>query len=226
MIWSDKAYLLSKIKYQENSMIVNLYTENHGKCSGIIYGATSKKIKNYLQTGNELFIEFNSKNENSLGYFKTEIIEATTAKYFSDKKKLGSIISMLDLIRLLTVENQENKEIFYLIKKFFHNLNESNCFSEYIFWELEFLKLIGFNLKLKDYCISENINNKKLYFIKKNNTKLVVPNFLIEENTKNIYNKDIYNSLILIGEYMKTNIFIPNNIPFPEARLYFTNNFK
>ena len=45
MIWSDKGFLLSKYKFQENSIIANFYTMNHGKCSGIIYGATSKKLK-------------------------------------------------------------------------------------------------------------------------------------------------------------------------------------
>ena len=75
MIWSDKGFLLSKLAFQENSIIANFYTKNHGKCSGIIYGATSKKIKNYLQNGNELHIEYNSKNENALGYFKVEIIK-------------------------------------------------------------------------------------------------------------------------------------------------------
>ena len=44
MYWEDRGYLLSKNKYSENSSIVELYTENHGKVLGIIYGATSKKI--------------------------------------------------------------------------------------------------------------------------------------------------------------------------------------
>ena len=48
MIWSDYGYLLSKNKFGENSMIAEFFTENHGKISGIIYGATSKKIRNYL----------------------------------------------------------------------------------------------------------------------------------------------------------------------------------
>ena len=94
MIWSDKGFLLSKLAFQENSIIANFYTKNHGKCSGIIYGATSKKIKNYLQNGNELYLEYNSKNENALGYFKVEIINPYTSKFFSDKKKLNCIVSM------------------------------------------------------------------------------------------------------------------------------------
>ena len=69
MRWDDTGYLLSKNKYNENSVIAEFYTLNHGKCSGIIYGGTSRKIKNYLQLGNKIFITFNSKNENKNGYF-------------------------------------------------------------------------------------------------------------------------------------------------------------
>ena len=46
MNWQDKGYLLSKNKYNENSVISEFYTEDHGKISGIIFGGNSKKIKN------------------------------------------------------------------------------------------------------------------------------------------------------------------------------------
>ena len=49
MIWDDKGYLISKFKYNENSVIADFFTLNHGRCSGIIFGATSNKIKGYLQ---------------------------------------------------------------------------------------------------------------------------------------------------------------------------------
>ena len=35
MNWQDKGYLLSKNKYNENSVISEFYTENHGKISAI-----------------------------------------------------------------------------------------------------------------------------------------------------------------------------------------------
>jgi len=57
MQWDDIGYLISKNKYNENSIITEIFTENHGKCSGIIFGASSKKIKNtkklYLMTTNK-----------------------------------------------------------------------------------------------------------------------------------------------------------------------------
>ena len=45
MNWDDKGYLISKSKYNENSLIAEFFTQDHGKTSGIIFGGTSKKIK-------------------------------------------------------------------------------------------------------------------------------------------------------------------------------------
>ena len=44
MQWEDEGYLLSKINYSENSVIVDVFTLNHGKSSGIVYGGVSRKI--------------------------------------------------------------------------------------------------------------------------------------------------------------------------------------
>ena len=53
MNWQDIGFLLSKNKYSENNSIAEFYTKNHGKVTGVIYGSTSKKIKNYLLIGNK-----------------------------------------------------------------------------------------------------------------------------------------------------------------------------
>ena len=77
MNWIDQGFLLSKNRYSENSLITELYTKTYGKISGIIFGGTSKKIKNYLQIGNKLHVNYNSKNDNRIGYFKIEILNLT-----------------------------------------------------------------------------------------------------------------------------------------------------
>ena len=89
MIWDDTGFLLFKNRYNENSLITEVYTKNHGKVSGIIFGGTSKKIKNYLQIGNKLHINYNSKSENRIGYFKIEIQKALSPYYFDDIQVLN-----------------------------------------------------------------------------------------------------------------------------------------
>jgi DNA repair protein RecO (recombination protein O) len=226
MNWNDSAYLLSKNKYNENSIIAEIFTENHGKFSGIIFGASSKKIKNYLEIGNKLHINYNYKNDGRIGYFKVEILNAITPLYFDNRKKLLCITSAMNLIKIVTVEAQNNPSIYYLIDNFFNILLSENWTKEYIFWELELLKLVGFDLELKKIVNEEIINNKKKYFVQNNFEKKIVPNFLVEVNNEKIDKINIIKGLKLVGDYLDKNILKPNNINYPSSRLDFINILK
>ena len=226
MQWEDQGFLLSKNRYSENSLIAEFFTKNHGKVSGMIFGATSKKIKNYLLLGNKFYINFNSKNENNIGYFKVEIEQVLTPKYFDDQKKLSCIISSMNLIKLLTVESQSNLNIFYLIEKYFIILNVDNWLNNFIFWELEFLKLIGYDLEIKNFVNEEIIDGKKVYFVISSNYKKFVPNFLVESNINEDNKQNIIEGLKLVSDYLEKSILKPNNIPFPKVRDEFLNLIK
>ena len=75
-------FLISKNRYSENSIIAEVFTKSHGKISGIIFGGTSKKIKNYLQIGNKIYVNYNTKSPTRIGYFKIEILKALTSTIF------------------------------------------------------------------------------------------------------------------------------------------------
>jgi len=226
MYWDDTAYLIFIKRYSENSAIAEFYTKEHGKCSGIIFGATSKKIKNYLLIGNKLHISYSSKNEDKIGYIKIEIIKANTPLFFESKKKLLCISAAMQLIKLLTVENQKNSKIFELINNYFEILKDMNWVEKYIFWELNLLKLIGFDLDLNKIIKSENVNNEVRYFIQSTKEKKYVPNFLIELKTEGIEKNNLFKGLKLVGDYLEKNILKPNNITYPITRLEFLNQFK
>ena len=160
MNWDDTGFLISKNRYNENSLISEFYTKNHGKISGIIFGGTSKKIRNYLQIGNQLYLNYNSKSENKLGYFKLEIQKVYSPIFFENSQKLSCINSTMNLIRLLTAESQSNIKIFDLIEKFYLILSNDKWLRNYIFWELELLKAIGFDLELDNLVTKELLNDK------------------------------------------------------------------
>ena len=226
MIWSDSGYLLSKNKFGENSVIAELFTENHGKVSGLIYGATSKKIRNYLQIGNKFHINYNSKNENKIGYLNIEIVKILTPLFFEDKKKLSCIVSSMSLVKLLTVENQSNKKIFNLIGDFYDFLENKNWINRLIFWELELLKLVGYDLELKNIVNEEIIDNKKLYFVLRNKEKKYIPNFLVEKDIEVVDFNQMFSGLKLISDYLDKSILKPNNISHPKSRIEFLNTIK
>ena len=87
MYWQDEGYLLSKTNLGENSIIIETFTLNHGKYSGIVYGGSSRKQKKIFQIGNKIFLNWKSKTENKTGYFNVELIKPVSPLFFDDKKK-------------------------------------------------------------------------------------------------------------------------------------------
>ena len=226
MNWDDNAYLVSKNRYSENSIIAEVFTENHGKISGIIFGGTSKKIKNYLQIGNKIYVNYNSKSVTRIGYFKVEILKALTPLYFDENQKLSCITSAMHLIKLLTAEAQSNKEIFKLIDKFFEILTSDNWIQKYIFWELELLRLLGYDLELKNMAEKEIIDSEVNYYVKSSTEKKSIPNFLIDENNIDVNLKDLLKGLKLVSDYLEKSILKPNNLNLPTSRTHFINLLK
>ena len=226
MNWDDTGFLLSKNKYNENSLITEIFTKNHGKVSGIIFGGTSKKIKNYLQIGNQLHINFNSKSENRAGFFKVEIQKAYSPLYFDDAKKLNCITSAMNLIKLLNADLQSNIKIFNLITEFYLIITDIDWLKKYIFWELELLKFLGYDLELENLVEKDIIENKTFYYASSSNEKKYVPNFLIEKDLVVNDVKTLLNGLKLVGDYLDKTILKPNNINFPNSRLLFVNSLK
>ena len=226
MIWDDTGFLLSKNRYNENSVIAEVFTKVHGKFSGIIFGGTSKKIKNYLQIGNKIHVNFNSKSVNRIGYFKIEIQDALSPYFFDNQKKLTCITSAMHLIKLLTAESQKNHHIYHLIEDFYILLKQDDWIKKYIFWELELFKLLGYDLEFRKLVDKKIVDNELKYISKSSVEKKVVPNFLIDRDVNTNDLTTLLNGLRIVGDYLDKTILKPNNLTHPISRLHFINSLK
>ena len=226
MNWIDEGFLISKNRYSENSLIAEIFTKNRGKISGIIFGGTSKKIKNYLQIGNRLHINYSSKSDNRIGYFKVEILNAYSPLYFDNKQKLSCITSATNLIKILTAESQSNIKVYQIIENFFLFLNDIEWLKKYIFWELDLLKILGYDLELENLVEKDTIKNKTVYYASSSTEKKYVPNFLIDKDMEVTDLKTLLNGLKLVGDYLDKTILKPNNMNYPNSRLLFINSLK
>ena len=226
MNWDDTGFLLSKNRYNENSLIAEIFTKDHGKISGIIFGGTSKKIKNYLQIGNHLYINYNSKSDSKIGYFKTEIFKAYSPTYFDEPKKLNCITYTMNLIKILTADSQSNDKVYFIIQNLFLILKENDWLKKYIFWELELLKILGYDLALENLVEKDLKGNKTVYYVISSNEKKYVPNFLIEKEIEVSDIGTLVNGFKLVGDYLDKTILRPNNLNYPNSRILFLNTLK
>ena len=225
MIWEDECYLLSKKKFRENANIINIFTHKKGKIDGIVYGGNSRKIRNYLQISNKLFVSHNSKGENKIGYFKTELIKPISPLYFNDKERTSALISICSLLNILLPDSQPNKNIYNSFENFINSINIENWIYLYIFFEINLIKELGYDTNLKQY---ENNNDAKvLNKIKIDGYIYEIPNFLIlKEIPENYNNAVIRKSLYFTRQVLQNKFFIPNNISFPKSRVILENYFN
>ena len=221
MKFEDKGFLLSKNKYNENSAIAEFYTENYGKISGIIFGATSAKIKNFLLIGNHFNIELNCKYQNRAGYLKIEIDKIFTPHFLDHKIKLNCIVYSLNLIKILTVENQTNKKIYNQFFKLFELLKDDDWIKKFIFWELEIIKLVGYDINFNDY-VDEKIKSKKNGYMSTFDGSKEIPIFLLNDQNSKINYNELKDGLKIVGDFLNKTVLLPNNINFPISRNEFT----
>ena len=203
MIWEDEGYLISKTNYSENSIVVDVFTLNHGKCSGIIYGGSSRKLKKYLQIGNKILINCKSKNENKIGYFQTELIKPISPFFFNDKQRTTCILSASSILKIILAERQSNKNIYQSFEKLFEDLHKNNWIIKYIHWELLLVKELGYDLNLLEDKRKNVTINDIIY---------KTPKLLIDINNLNVNKNDIsealhFNKNLIINNFLEDKKF-------------------
>ena len=215
MHWKDEGYLLSKINFDENSIIIETFTLNHGKYAGIVYGGSSKKQKKNFQIGNKILLNWKSKSENKIGYFNIELIKPVAPLFFDDKRKTICVLAASSILKILLPERQINKQIFFSFEKLINQLNYDDWIKSYIFWELSLIKELGFEINFFD---KKGLNNRFNNTIEINSKNFIIPNILLEQKKKNISQAEIKEALIFNKNLLMSNFIEPYSLRFPLSR--------
>ena len=226
MNWESEGFLLSKRKFRENANIINVFTASKGKVGGIVYGGNSRKIRNYLQISNKIFVIHNSKSDNRIGYFKTELIQAVTPNYFSDKERTSALISLCSLLNLLLPEGQPYKSVYNSYEKLINSLNLNNWIVLYILFEINIIKELGFDTNLSNFKSSTN-ESEGVNKVVIDGYTYEVPSFLIFQKIPNDLTKTMIRKALIFNRNVFLNkFFLPNNLIFPKSRVILENYFN
>ena len=218
MNWEDECYLLSKRKFRENANIINVFSKNRGKVSGVVYGGNSRKIKNYLQISNKLYINHNAKNENRLGYFKTELVKPISPLYFNDKERSSALLSISSILNMLLPDSQPNQNIYKSFEEFVNSIKLDNWVIFYIFLELNLIKDLGYDPNLERF--KNNKSETDFQKIKIDTFTYDVPSYLIQNRIPDDLSKNLIKaSLNFTRNIIQNRFFLPNNLPFPKSRI-------
>jgi len=178
MEWKDEGYLLSKNNFDENSIIIEVFTLEHGKYTGKVYGGSSRKQKRNFQAGNKILLNWRSKNENKTGYFTVELLEPIAPLFFDDKKKSVCILSSTSILKILLPERQINRKIYNSFETMLNGLKSNNWINQYIDWEQSLIKELGFGDTIKK---NNDTDIKKALSLNRN---LLMENFILPNKLK------------------------------------------
>ncbi len=199
IIWDDEGLILSSINYSETSIILKVFTRNHGVQKGFVRGAKSKKKSNIYEAGNLVSISFKSRTEDMLGIFLVDLMKPSPLLYLNDLKRFSCIISVINLLEFSLLDSEPETELYFYSKNLINKIfsYEEGWIEEYIRWEVFLLKKIGFGLELSK-CILSNKKTNLSYVSPKSGCAvnkeagkpwekklLELPKFLISDNKAN-----------------------------------------
>ena len=155
MEWRDKGILLATKPFGETSLIIDVFTPNYGKASGVVRGGQSKKLKPTLQIGAQLDLTWKARLQEHLGSFQAELIRSRTANVMDDRLLLAGMLSSATLINRFFPEGLVYKEFYESSENLFDLLQFPDIWTlAYLKWEFDFLETLGFGLDLEKCAVT------------------------------------------------------------------------
>jgi DNA repair protein RecO (recombination protein O) len=162
MEWRDKGILLATRPFGETSLIIDVFTPDHGKSSGVVRGGQSKKLKPTLQIGAQLDLTWKARLEEHLGSFQVELIRSRTANVMNDRLLLAGMLSSATLINKFFPAGQVYKGFYESSENLFDLLQFPDIWAlGYFRWELELLETLGFGLDLEKCAVTGSTEDLK-----------------------------------------------------------------
>ena len=220
MRWQGEGLLLDSRRYGETSALINVFAASLGRRVGLVRGAFSKKNKSVIQPGNQLFLTWNSRIEESLGTFKVELIKSRYHTICEERigLELFNLICVLCstfLPERLDFDDLYHQTIMCIEGK--HSIEEK--LRRYVEWELQLLTSLGFGLDLAKCVVSGS--KKDLKFVSPKSgcavsskssvgwekKLLVLPDFLGDRKSANILSiADLESGFKLTEYFIKKNL--------------------
>jgi len=147
--WADHGFVLSVRPHGEGGAVVSVLTEHHGRHGGYIYGATSDQKRAILQPGMHVRIDWKARVTDQLGTMAVEQDSGLPPSLLDDPLKLAALLSACALCDSALPEREGHPGLYHGFKTLMEMMDHEEVWAAaYIFWELAFLKELGFGLDL------------------------------------------------------------------------------
>ena len=237
MEWRDQGVLLSVRRHGESSAIIDVFTEAHGRHSGVVRGGASRKMAPILQPGTQLDVAWRARLEDHIGSYTAEPIRSRSGHVLSDRLALAGLNSVVSLLGFCLPEREPQNSIYRRTIGVLDLLEEPDIWPlAYLRWEVGLLEDLGFGLDLSS-CAVTGATDGLVYVSPKSGRAvsqegagdwasrlLPLPPVLLRQG--DAPDHEIAQALETTGFFLREHLApMVGNRPLPEARARFVETF-
>ena len=153
--WRDEGVLLAVRKHGEAAVIVEFFTQHHGKHAGVVRGGAGRRQGPILQPGGQFEVVWKARLEEHMGAFTVEPMRSRAAQVMTDPLALAGLTSVVGLLNFALPERAQHGALYSASI----NLLDLICVTEawplaYLHWEMQLLEDLGFGLDLSCCVVS------------------------------------------------------------------------
>ncbi|CCQ73581.1 Putative DNA repair protein RecO (Recombination protein O) [Magnetospira sp. QH-2] len=233
MEWTDDGIVISLKRHGESSAIVGVLTKEHGRCAGLLRGATGKRLRGVVQPGNRVRVRWRARLAEHLGTWSLEPTgNAVTAFLLSDPVRLVALGSACALIEACLPEREPHPSIQRALDLWLDLLvSDGPWAGAYVKWEQGLLAELGFGLDLTS-CAATGAVDDLIHVSPKSGRAvsaeagvpykdrlLPLPKFLLQEGAAGDP-KQVRDGLTLTGYFLDRHLFHGEGLPAARRRFF------
>lgn len=155
MEWRDHGILLSCRRHGETAVIIDVFTEDHGRHAGIVHGGASRKKAPVLQPGAQLDLLWRARLEDHLGSYQAESLRSRAAAALSGRLALAGLNAVTGLLGFCLPERAPYRDLYKQTEQLLDLMGQDDLWPlAYLKWELTLLETMGFGLDLSACAVS------------------------------------------------------------------------
>lgn len=155
MEWRDTGILLSTRKHGETALILDVFTPEHGRQSGVLRGGTSRRRMASLQPGAQLDVTWRARLEGHMGAFGAEPMRSRMAAALADRLALSGLSAVCALLAFALPEREAHPRLYRHSEQLLDLLAQPALWPlAYLRWEMLLLEEMGFALDLSRCAVT------------------------------------------------------------------------
>lgn len=237
MEWRDDGIILGVRRHGETSVIVELFTLDHGRHLGLVRGGRSRRMQAVLQPGNSVHATWRARLDEHLGSYSMELDVWRAATLMESRSALYSFAVLAAHTRLLP-ERDPHPEFYARLINALPLLSDPARAAETVVrFELELLAELGFGLDLSE-CAATGARQELVYVSPKSGRAvsrlagtpyadrlLSLPAFLRLDDG-DAEPADIALGFALTGFFLNRHVFEPRRMAMPPERQWMISWLK